>query len=186
MNRLGERYPPLGTYYPRPKPVLFSRQILSPLQTAGIFSPFTMEALYNADIPDSSKLFVALHELSHLSGFMREDEANFIAFLACRESGDYDLRYSGYINALSYLLNAYDGEDFVDLIHTIPAQVRVEFAYRWAYWNSFLEKPGGAAIAAASSAVNDAYLKSQGQQHGVKSYGRVVDLLIADYLQRNS
>ena len=186
MNMLGELYSPLGTYYPRPKPVLFSRQILSPLQIAGIFSPFTIEALYNADMPDSQIPFTALHELSHLSGFMREDEANFIAFLACRESNDYDLLYSGYINALSYLLNAYDGDDFIDLIHTIPEQVRVEFAYRWSYWNSFLEKPAGAAVAAVSNAVNDAYLKSQGQQDGVKSYGRVVDLLIADYLQRNS
>ena len=186
MNRLGELYPALDTYYPRPKPVLLSRQILSPMQVAGIFSPFTFEALYNGDMPDSSKPFTALHELSHLNGFMREDEANFIAFLACRESGDADLMYSGYLNALGYLLGAYDGDDFFDIYLSVPEQVLVQYRYNSEYWRSFLEAPGGAAIAAVSTAVNDTYLIIQGQEDGVKSYGRVVDLLIADYLHRNT
>ncbi len=32
--------------------------------------------------------------------------------------------------------------------------------------------------------INDAYLKSQGQTEGVRSYGRTVDLLIADQRRR--
>jgi hypothetical protein len=32
----------------------------------------------------------------------------------------------------------------------------------------------------ASQAVNNAYLKSQGEKEGVRSYGRMVDLLIAE------
>jgi hypothetical protein len=31
-----------------------------------------------------------------------------------------------------------------------------------------------------SQAVNNAYLKTQGQREGVRSYGRMVDLLIAE------
>ena len=185
MKKLGELYPPLDAYYPSPKPVLLSKFILSPAMICGIFSPFTMEALYNGDMPDSEKPFVALHELSHLSGFMREDEAGFIAFLACRESGDAEFKYSGYINALSYLLGAYDGDDYYELYMSIPEQVRRQYSVEGAYWYSFYSAPGGAAIAAVSNAVNDTYLIIQGQEDGVKSYGRVADLLIADYLARN-
>ncbi|MDR2558279.1 MAG: DUF3810 domain-containing protein [Oscillospiraceae bacterium] len=185
MQQLGELYPVLDTYYPNPKPIIFSRQIISPLMIGGVFSPFTLEALYNRDMPDSSIPFTALHELSHLSGFMREDEANFIAFLACRESGDVGFRYSGYMNALSSLIGRYDGDDLFELFMTIPEQVRLQYSIESDYWWSFYSAPGGAAIAAISTAVNDTYLIMQGQEDGVKSYGRVVDLLIADYLARN-
>jgi hypothetical protein len=186
MQKLGELYPVLDAYYPRPKPILFSRQIFSPLMLCGVFSPFTLEALYNRDMPDSYIPFTALHELSHLSGFMREDEANFIAFLACRASDDAAFRYSGYVRALSYLLGAYDGDDFFGLYSRVPEQVRLQYNIESDYWWSFYSAPGGAAIAAISTAVNDTYLIMQGQEDGVKSYGRVVDLLIADYLARKS
>ncbi|MCL2108505.1 MAG: DUF3810 domain-containing protein [Oscillospiraceae bacterium] len=191
MNRLGEIHPPLDTYYPRPKPVIMSEQIMSQSLIAGIFSPFTIEALYNAKMPDSQIPFTALHELSHLSGFMREDEANFIGFLACRESGDNDLRYSGYTSALGYLLNAYFDEvsleEYHEIYREIPPQVVAEFQYRAAYWDSFRYNDKGeeTAISAAATAVNNAYLVAQGQEDGVKSYGRFVDLLLADYLDRN-
>jgi len=186
MRNLAELYPVLDTYYPKPKPILLSKQIFSPLMLCGVFSPFTIEGLYNRDMPDSYLPFTALHELSHLSGFMREDEANFIAFLACRGSGDAGFMYSGYVRALSYLFGAYDGEDFFDLIMTIPEQVRLQLNIEEDYWWSFYSAPGGAAIAAVSTAVNDTYLIMQGQEDGVKSYGRVVDLLIADYILRNA
>jgi hypothetical protein len=184
MRRLGELYPALDTYYPNPKPVLLSRQILSPLMLCGVFSPFTLEALYNRDMPDSYIPFTALHELSHQGGFMREDEANFIAFLACRESGDIGFQYSGYVRALSYLFGAYDGDDFFELYMSVPEQVHLQYYVESDYWWSFYSAPGGAAIAAVSNAVNDTYLQIQGQTDGVRSYGRVADLLIADYLAR--
>ena len=45
-----------------------------------------------------------------------------------------------------------------------------------AYWKQF-EGP----VAEISDAVNDTYLKANDQQDGTKSYGRVVDLLLAEY-----
>ena len=46
------------------------------------------------------------HELSHLKGFMREDEANFIGYLACIRSDDPMFRYSGYLTGWIYAGNA--------------------------------------------------------------------------------
>ena len=82
MQALAEQYPSLQGYYPRPKPLCVS-WILSVQQVSGIYSPFTIEANVNRDMVPYNIPFTACHELSHLRGFMREDEANFIAFLAC-------------------------------------------------------------------------------------------------------
>lgn len=44
-------------------------------QLCGVYSPFTVEANYNGDMPDYNVPHTLCHELSHLKGFMREDEA---------------------------------------------------------------------------------------------------------------
>ena len=49
------------------------------------------------------------------------------------------------------------------------------------YWKQF-EGP----VSDVASSVNDAYLKANQQQDGVQSYGRMVDLLLADYRARHS
>ena len=69
-GKLGEQYPQLAGYYPKPKPVLFSR-LLSIQQLSGIYSPFTVEANYNAEMTPYNIPHTACHELSHLRGFMR-------------------------------------------------------------------------------------------------------------------
>ena len=43
------------------------------------------------------------HELSHLKGFIYEDEANFIGYIACTDSDDPLFQYSGYLSVLSYV-----------------------------------------------------------------------------------
>ena len=180
MSSLADSYPILDTYYPRPKAVLAS-PIMSNFNLAGIYFPVTVEANYNQAMPVSSQGFTACHELSHLSGFIREDEANFIAFIACRESGDPYFRYSGYLGALSYTMNAYysvaEREDYNELYSTICDTIRAEYAYRNSYWSQFEKK----ATFQVSTAVNDAYLKANNQTDGTRSYGRVVDLLLAEY-----
>ena len=51
----------------------------------GMFFPFTMESNINVDNPFFVVPWTMAHELAHQCGFMREDEANFIAYLACKE-----------------------------------------------------------------------------------------------------
>lgn len=43
------------------------------------------------------------HEFAHLKGFMQEDEANLIGYLACINSDDAFFRYSGYMGVLNYV-----------------------------------------------------------------------------------
>lgn len=74
MEAAAEKYTVLKAYYPQPKGVTAS-DIMSSFNLAGIYFPVTVEANYNQSMPVSSQGFTACHELSHLSGFIREDEA---------------------------------------------------------------------------------------------------------------
>lgn len=184
MTRLAATYPCLDTYYPPAKPLILSELILSNTLICGVYSPFTIEANYNDHMPDSEKAFTICHELSHLSGFMREDEANFIAFLACRGSGDTDFMYSGYTRALVYCINAYYSavtyDEYAEMYAQIPEQVRTELILTNDYWRPYRST----VVAEAAGAVNDTYLRVNSQTDGRKSYGRMVDLLIAEKLSR--
>lgn len=181
MNSLATDYPVLDVYYPRPKPLIVS-ELMSYCNLCGIYFPFTIEANYNSVMPASSIGFTVCHELSHLSGFMREDEANYISYLACRSSDSDYLNYCGYLGVLVYMLNAYSpvatDEEYATVYFAMSEQVINELSYRREYWKPYQQT----VISQVSSAANDAYLKVQDQTDGEKSYGRVVDLVIADYL----
>lgn len=176
MEGLGEEYPALSGYYPMPKPLVTSR-IFSEQQVTGIYLPFFVEAAWNRDIPGYNRPFTACHELSHLRGFMREDEANFIAFLACIRSDNAAFARSGWLEGWVYAGNALAAEDpeaFSALYGEIPESMKKELAENNEYWDRFRGR-----AAEVHEKVNDAYLRAGGQEEGVKSYGRIVDLMLA-------
>lgn len=184
MKALGEKYPALAGYYPRPKPVLFSK-VLSYQFTMGVYSAFTMEANYNKDMPVYSLPDTMCHELSHLKGFMREDEAEFIAYLACRSSNHPAFRYSGAMEAFGYAMNAFykeaGSEAYFEIYNKLDPEVIKERQAKDAWWKQY-EGP----VKEISNKATDVYLKANNQTDGMKSYGRVVDLLLEDFLQRQS
>ena len=176
MRRLGEEFPVLAGFYPAPKPLLLSR-ILSVQQLCGIYSPFTVEANYNGDMTAYNIPFTACHELSHLRGFMQEEEANFIAFLACIGSERVDFRYSGYLSGWVYCMNALyrsDHERWSRIRPLLDESVEADLAANNAFW----EKYEGT-LSEMADRVNDTYLKANGQADGVQSYNRMVDLIVA-------
>ncbi len=185
-DRLGEKYPVLklgGRTFGTPKPMLIS-PLMSYTQISGVSFPFTMEANVNVDGPDFLIPATMMHEQTHLAGFMREDEANFTAFLACRGSDDPEFMYSGVMLALIHSMNALysaDPEGFSQLRSFYNSYVDADMRAQNAHLSAHEGK-----IAEVSSSVNDAYLKANSQADGVKSYGRMVDLLLADYRARRN
>lgn len=181
-DRLSGRFSTLTSGYGQPKPVTVSR-LMSYCDITGIFIPFTCEANVNVDVPAYSIPATMCHELTHLRGYMREDEANFIAYLASLESESADFRYSGVMLAYVYVENALykaNQEAWDRATSGLSDGVRRDLAANSAYWKQF-EGP----VAEVSSQVNNSYLKANKQEDGVKSYGRMVDLLLADYRQRH-
>ena len=171
-----ERYPVVRGPFARAKPVLLSTG-LSYLGLSGIYMPFTAEANVNAILPDSQLPFTAAHELAHQAGIAPEDEANFVAYVACSGHPHADFRYSGALNAGLYAVNALAQADrprALQVARWSPA-VRRDLDALTA-WNRRYQ---GRAETAAR-AVNNAYLKTQGEAEGVRSYGRMVDLLILE------
>jgi hypothetical protein len=163
------------------KPVMVST-VLSYLGISGIFSPFTGEANVNMTLPDPDVPFAACHELAHARGFAREDEANYVGYLACTRHPDTDFRYSGLLAASMYAMNELahvDREGHMRLDARRAPGVRRDLAALEAW----AERYRGPAER-VSQAVNNAYLKTQGQKEGVRSYGRMVDLLIAEERSR--
>ena len=181
MEKLGQRYHRLSGHYPYPKPIL-NTWILSVQQTTGVYSPFTVEANYNRDIAYYDIPFTICHELSHLRGYMQEEDANFIGVLATIGADDLYFNYSGYVSAWVYAGNALariDSTAFATLYARINARTRQDMLYNNAYWQQFEGKP-----AEAHEQLNDAYLKMQGQTSGVRSYGHVTDLML-EYFAKN-
>ena len=178
MKGLGTAYPQLSGYYPYPKPLMNPR-LLSIQQLCGIYSPFTIEANYNREMPYYNIPHTICHELSHLKGFMREDEANFIGYLACIGSDSPDFRYSGYLTGWVYAGNALakaDLEAYYELYGRLAPEAARDLAWNNQFWDRFDGK-----VAEASTQLNDRYLKANNQEDGVRSYGRMVDLMLAYY-----
>ena len=178
MVRLGQSYPQLEGYYPYPKPLINSR-LLSVQQLCGIYSPFTIEANYNREMPYYNIPHTICHELSHLKGFMREDEANFIGFLACVGSENQEYRYSGYLMGWIYAGNALesvDHEAYAGYWDMLRPEVQEDLRENTAFWDRFDTK-----VSKAAETLNNTYLKANSQSDGVRSYGRAVDLMLAWY-----
>lgn len=176
MEALGEEFPRLSGWYPYPKPLIIPR-LLSVQQLCGIYSPFTIEANYNREMPYYNIPHTICHELSHLKGFMREDEANFIGYLACIRSDSPLFRYSGFLTGWVYAGNALasaDLEGFAGLYNQLAPEVIQDLSYNNQFWDRFDTR-----VAEAANQLNDQYLKAYNQPDGVKSYGRMVDLMLA-------
>lgn len=187
MKKAAGQYPQLKGYYPGPKPIMFS-YFMSQTSTSGMYFPFSMEATYNNDMVDEIKPEVICHEYSHLKGFMQEDECNFISFIATTGSDDPQMRYSGYISALEYVHNQiYDNEivSAYGMTDTISAEVQNDW-FRFLpdnYWedNSKKEIIPTETVDAVSDAAADTSMKINGVEDGIKSYTRMVDLLLDYY-----
>ncbi|MGM9625363.1 MAG: DUF3810 domain-containing protein [Eubacteriales bacterium] len=181
-ERLHRDYPIFIQFPSSVKPVILSEP-MSYTHITGIYTFFTGEANLNVNFPDYTLPFTAAHELAHQRGFAREKEANFIAFLVCIHAESAYSRYSGYVNMVEYLSNALYSADralWEQTFNTLDYRIR----YEMQAYNDFYDKYKENTAADISNAVNDTYLKAQGQTAGTKSYGLVVDLAVAYYKQQ--
>src|SRR5688572_4399274 len=83
------------------KPSLYS-YLGNYLGFQGYYNPFSGEAQANTTIPRFLEPYVTAHEIAHQLGYAKENEANFVAFLACRHSPSPVLKYSLYFDMYNY------------------------------------------------------------------------------------
>ena len=92
-------------------------------------------------------------------------------------------QYSGYLTGWVYAGNALaqvDREGYIELYGHLCGQAQKDLRENNAFWEQYEGK-----VAEAANQINDVYLKANDQTDGVKSYGRMVDLMLEYYKNRN-
>ncbi len=159
------------------KKILFS-PIMTYTHISGIYMPLTGEANVNTNYPKYVVAYSTAHEKAHQRGVASEDEANFVAYLACIASEDDYLVYCAHMSMYDYMLSALyssDEELYRKLIEESPKEV---FGEMYAY-SVFFDKYRDSKASEVADNVNDTYLKTLGQEEGIQSYGLVVELMAA-------
>ncbi len=178
-------YAPLRTEYPflktaawRVKSVTLSH-LWSYTGYTGVYCPWLGEASVNTDVPDYELGHTAAHEVAHTMGFAKENECNFLAWLACAESEQPDFVYSGHLQAFIYCANALykaDKELCARAYSACSDGVLRDLKQKNEYWQSFEGE-----IEKASQSFNDAFIKANGVESGTLSYNQMVELMLRYY-----
>lgn len=145
----------------------------------GYYNPFSGEGQVNTTVPRFLEPYVTTHEIAHQLGYGKENEANFVGYLACRRFGSNAFRYSAYYDLYNYaigemrirdtaLARAYqlkahpqvikDQKEFRDFYRKYKNPI--EPIVMWGYGH---------------------FLKANNQPAGKRSYNEVVAWLIAYY-----
>ena len=117
----------------RPRPRRAQARSLSRVDArlllAGVYAPWTGEALYDPAAPTAGQPFTAVHELMHMGGVADEGQANICAYIACRRYGGAFSR-SADLWALKYAMDALRAADsaaWEACLARLSAPVREEF-----------------------------------------------------------
>ncbi len=175
---ISESYGLFPSFSSRAKPIRASGA-MSSLRLLGIYTFFTGESNINVAYPDFDRPYTTAHEFAHQRGIMRENEANFIAFLVCIESDDDYIKYSGYLRLYEYIRSSLYNADkalFKEIDATLCDAARADIKAS----NAVTLKYGDSFIGELSNKINDFYLKQNGTS-GVASYGLVTRLAVAYY-----
>lgn len=145
----------------------------------GYYNPFTGEAQINTTVPPFLQPYIATHEMAHQLGYAKENEANFVGYLAAINSPDTLFHYSTYLDLYMYTnrevyyfdstasqnslkqLNPFVRKDLIELREfDLQHRFFLEPFISWMYGN---------------------FLKLNNQPKGLHSYNAVVAMLIAYY-----
>jgi hypothetical protein len=172
---LSKEFPDFEYDPPSLKPSLFSTA-LSYMGYGGYLNPFTGEAQVNHRLPLFRHPVVCGHEVGHQLGYSAENETNFIGYLVTLKNPDPYFQYAATAYGLSYCLSELRKRDktaYEELLKTISPGVRANFRELNDFWKSF-ENP----MEPVFKSIFNRYLEINKQPDGIRSYNRVVALLM--------
>lgn len=177
-DNLKKDYPFLKTGVWRVKSVALSHW-WSYTGYTGVYCPWIGEASINTDVPYCDFGHTATHEIAHTMGFAKENECNFLGWLACSESGQPDYEYSGHLSAYIYCSNALykaDRELWEKAYQNCSEGMIKDLIDRSEYWDSFEGE-----VMESSQDFNDSFIKANGVESGALSYNEMVELMLRYY-----
>ena len=145
----------------------------------GYYNPFTGEAQVNTTVPSFLQPFISCHEIAHQLGYAKENEANFVGYLAAAASTDTAFHYSVYLDLFLYTQrNLYwvDSTAAKSFSKKLLPSVKEDLA-AWKKFNAQYQSP----LEPVFTWMYGKYLKNNEQPSGVLSYDEVSGFLIAYY-----
>ena len=163
----------------RPRPTVMATpkwSIFTPFYRAsgvsGQLGPFFLETLLNPDLTGPERPAVLAHEWAHLSGYAPESDASFVGLLAALRAGPA-FEYSAWLDLVSESVNQLQPVTQRIVLEKLAQGPRDDQAAIRERLKT-LVRP----VEQAAWSSYDRMLKSQGVEEGVKSYSRVIELLI--------
>jgi hypothetical protein len=155
----------------RPKTSVFS-WYLRKAGIDGMVDPWFLEILVNPDVLPIEYPFTLAHEWAHLAGYANESEANFVAWLTCL-AADERAQYSGWLEAFQYARAALPHENRRELDRRLSPPVVADL-------RAIAERLGtmNPAVSGFARNVYDSYLRAQGVDEGIASYGAMLRLML--------
>jgi len=177
VDKAAERYIFLQESGVRAKPLALSVP-MTYTHIAGVYTFFTGEPCVNINYPEYSLPYTTAHEYAHQRGIGYENEADFMAFLILLESDHIYLHYSAWAEAYTVLSNELydvDREAALEISATLPDVVINDYRLSAQSLSKYADSMAGD----VARDINDAYLKANGVEEGVRSYSESVVLLVS-------
>ncbi len=138
---------------------------------SGYFGPFFNEVHLNSNLLPVEYPFVLAHEKAHQFGITGEAEANFYAWLVCSKSNSKQLQYSANLIAVRYFMNhGYRLDGFRKVASELDERVIKDIRKIEQHWMSLRNEK----VEAVAAKVNDAYLKTNQVEKGIRDYTGIV------------
>jgi hypothetical protein len=148
----------------------------------GYYNPFTGEAQVNTMDPLFGQPFTTCHEMGHQLGYAKENEANFVGFLAARSSPDPVFQYSVYLDLFLYSVRELYARDSA-LAKTFRGQLAPGVREDLRELQRFNRKYANP-LEPLIWKIYGHYLRANRQPHGIVTYSEVTAWLIA-YAHKN-
>ncbi len=163
----------------RPQPTIVARpktSWLSPFFRAsgvsGMLAPFYLETLLNPDLTGPERPIVLAHEWAHLSGHAPESDASLVGYLAALRAGPA-AEYSAWLDLVSESVNQLQPVTQQLVLKNLEAGPRQDQAAIRERLKALVQP-----VERVAWSAYDRMLKSQGVEEGVRSYSRVIQLLL--------
>lgn len=171
------QYPFLAYSHSSIKPSLFT-PVGHFFGFTGYYNPFSAEAQIKTDIPVFLKPFVVTHEMAHQLGYAKENEASFVAYLACKSSTDANFLYSAYFELYRDAIIECRQTPNKELNKRIQSNVHPRIRYDTHDLQAYLLRSQNF-IEPFMGGVYDRYLKLNNQPKGKATYDEVIAYMVA-------
>ena len=144
---------------------------------SGYINPFTNEAHVNTKQPAFLLPFVICHEMAHQLGYGTEDEANFIGYLAAKNSEDVYFHYSAYFQLYRYANRELFYRDSLlakAQYETLDTLVKSDIIYMEKFFKKY-ENPYEKYV----TMIYNRFLQSNNQPQGIATYSQVTAWMLA-------